>query len=97
MSHLPLMMKALTAVLRCNLSNFGRASQKIDRGEFVIQDAATKRDIDLTQKWELCFRPGQHVDMSMIFDRSEEGTVGRVSCPGCKWMCDGAGDAEIDW
>ena len=27
----------------------------------------TKRDIDLRTDWEVCFSPGQRVDMSMIF------------------------------
>jgi hypothetical protein len=87
----------LIAVLRSNFSKIKQAPRKIDRGEFVIQDAATKRDIDLAQDWELCFRPGQHVDMNMVFDRSEDLNSMHTSYPSCKWICDGAGDTEIEW
>ena len=60
-------MQALTGVLRANFLNFGQAALKIDRREFVIQDAVTRRDINLDQRWDGCFYPGQRVDMSMTF------------------------------
>ncbi|MCJ1415565.1 hypothetical protein MMC32_001897 [Xylographa parallela] len=57
--------EALTAVLKANLSKTGSGPEKIDRGEFALQDTNTKRQIMLTDDWETCFFPGQHVDMSM--------------------------------
>src|SRR6266516_3760556 len=60
-------LQALTGVLRANFLNFGQAALKIDRREFVIQDAVTRRDINLDQRWDGCFYPGQRVDMSMTF------------------------------
>ena len=56
-------------MLKANFRNFGRAPEKIDRGEFVIQDSALKTDIDLSQEWDHCFSPGQCVEMSMISHR----------------------------
>ena len=55
-------------------------AEKIERGEFVIQETHTKRQIDLTQDWELCFLPGQRVDMSMVF---RIAVIGRKACPNC--------------
>jgi hypothetical protein len=73
--------EALTHVLRSNLKNIGSGSQKIDRGEFVIQDTSLKRDIDLNGPWDGCFRPGQRVDMSMIFTSMMNPNQ---SCPACQ-------------
>ncbi|CZR66941.1 uncharacterized protein PAC_16841 [Phialocephala subalpina] len=74
--------EALTHVLRSNFRSIGSGSQKIDRGEFAIQDTSLKRDIDLSGPWEACFRPGQRVDMSMIFT-SKKKTMSQ-SCPVCQ-------------
>ncbi|KAL8710577.1 MAG: hypothetical protein Q9220_004801 [cf. Caloplaca sp. 1 TL-2023] len=70
--------KAFTSVLSINFENLGSASQKILRNDFAIQDAHTKRDIDLERPWEECFGPGQHVEMSLVFDRSEHHLA---ACP----------------
>jgi hypothetical protein len=61
--------KALVSILRINFREHGDGAEKIDKGEFVIQDLATKEDIDLADNWEACFRPGQTVEMSMTFHR----------------------------
>lgn len=73
--------EAFTNVLRSNFKNIGPGADKIDRGEFAIQDSIKRRDIDLTAAWESCFRPGQRVDMSMIFT-----SVKSLShlCPACE-------------
>ena len=71
---------AFKAVLKSNFENIGSGAQKIDRGEFAIQDSVKKRDIDLSSTWASCFRPGQRVDMSMIFTswKTNPGC-----CPSC--------------
>jgi hypothetical protein len=38
----------LTSVLRSNFKNVGNGAKKIEKREFVVQDDATKVDIDLT-------------------------------------------------
>jgi len=86
----------LTAVLRSNFRNVGPGARKIERGEFVIQDAVTKLDVDLTLPWEACFRPGQHVVMSMVFNSAK---ASNISCPNCH---DNNGDKvaqdeDIEW
>jgi hypothetical protein len=72
--------KAFVALLKSNLKNHGTRAQKIEKGEFVIQDAITKRDFDLRTDWETCFVPGQKVTMSMILTRA---LVPDVKCPKC--------------
>ena len=42
---------------------------KLDNHDFLIQDSRQKRPIDLKKNWASVFRPGQNVDMSMIFHR----------------------------
>ncbi|KAI9736967.1 MAG: hypothetical protein M1834_000556 [Cirrosporium novae-zelandiae] len=84
--------EALIAVLRVNFKKFG-AAEKIDRGEFVIQDTCSKREIDLSQDWEMCFLPGQRVDMSMVFNST---TGADNTCPNCREISNGAADKEVE-
>lgn len=72
--------EALMSVLSINFNCLGSASEKIQNGEFNIQDSRTKRDIDLSRPWDECFLPGQHVEMSMVFDRLAGSGM---SCPKC--------------
>ena len=81
-------------MLEVNFEKLGSAADKIRNNEFVIEDLTTKQDIDLQGDWEMCFRPGQTVDMSMLFDRN----MGLPSsCPRCRHSCDGREDNDIDW
>ena len=60
------------AVLKARFSNAGVSSaglSKLDNHEFLIQDSRRSRPIDLKKNWASVFRPGQNVDMSMIFHR----------------------------
>jgi hypothetical protein len=86
--------EALTHVLRSNFKNICSGTEKVERGEFVIQDSILKRDIDLTKPWESCFRPGQRVDMSMIF-LSEKDTT--QCCPACHQETNFPADHDIEW
>jgi hypothetical protein len=54
------------AVLKVNFKGHSHYAKKIEKGEFAIEDAATRRDIDLNTNWELCFSPGQRVEMSIV-------------------------------
>lgn len=60
------------AVLRARFINAGVAPaglSKLDNHDFLIQDSQRRRPIDLKKDWTSIFRPGQNVDMSMIFHR----------------------------
>ncbi|GAB1312734.1 hypothetical protein MFIFM68171_02944 [Madurella fahalii] len=64
--------------------------QFIDSKEYVFQDYRTGRDIMRSRPWEGAFRPGQRVDMSMVFKHVEhQGQPSTTNdtfstCPGCK-------------
>lgn len=60
------------AVLKARFSNAGVSPaglSKLDNHDFLIQDSQRRRPIDLKKNWASVFRPGQTVDMSMIFHR----------------------------
>ncbi|KAJ4186645.1 hypothetical protein NW759_016934 [Fusarium solani] len=83
---------ALRAVLRDNFKRAGVGVRKIDRGEFVLYDRFRHADIDLSQAWERCFRPGQTVEMSMIFSSWDQES----SCPTCGQISDKNADEEVE-
>ena len=68
------------AVLKVNFKKHGSGAEKIEKGEFVIQDASTNHDIDLSTDWDMCFSPGQRVMMSIILTRE---LVPDITCPKC--------------
>lgn len=82
--------EALTFVLQDNFREVSSGACKIQNGEFAIQDSGTGKDFDLASNWEICFSPGQRVDMSMVF------TTGKVSsprnCPKCGNHCAASSD-----
>ena len=60
------------AVLKARFSSAGVSSaglSKLDNHEFLIQDSRRRRPIDLKKNWSSVFRPGQDIEMSMIFHR----------------------------
>ena len=82
--------EALVAVVAINFKGVG-AIDKIHKGEFVIEDSSTRQDIDLRQEWDLCFFPGQRVEMSVIFQRPHVPTT---TCPKCQTTCDDEEEEE---
>jgi len=85
--------EAFLAVLEIRFKNLGL--EKIRRKEFVLQRAGSNRDIDLNRPWEICFCPGQRVDMSMVF--SEFHNTNMAVCPACQHECFGETDTEVEW
>ncbi|KAL2041372.1 hypothetical protein N7G274_005754 [Stereocaulon virgatum] len=65
---------------------FGKAGvtpaglSKLDNGDFIIQDTQRRRPINLSKNWISVFRPGQNVDMSMVFHRF---ACLPCTCPAC--------------
>ncbi|KAH8775850.1 hypothetical protein BGZ57DRAFT_953391 [Hyaloscypha finlandica] len=77
-------LQALISVLQANFKNVGSGAKKVRKGEFAIQDAATKMDIDLNSPWETCFTPGQHIEMSMVFSFERDAPeLYSLYCPKC--------------
>ena len=71
------------AVLKARFSGAGvtpSGLSKLENHDFLIQDTRRRRSIDLNKNWHSVFRPGQHVEMSMIFHRF---ACPPSTCPGC--------------
>ncbi len=84
------------AVLRARARNAGVSPDglaKLDNHEFAIEDTRRKRPVDLTKTWDRVFRPGQEVDMRMVFHRF---VCPPSTCPGCKEV-NKDDDEEIEW
>jgi len=94
-------MQALISVLKINFQKHGNGAQKIDRKEFVVQDTATKRDINLEDDWDRCFYPGERVNMSMMFwknfDSATEALDHCLICPKCQLLAETNDGGFVDW
>ena len=62
---------------------------KLENHEFSIQDTQRNRFVDLTKPWDTVFKPGQEVDMSMVFHRF---ACPPSTCPGCMETNSGGSD-----
>jgi hypothetical protein len=89
--------EALIAILKVNFKSTRSGPRMIERGEFVIEDDGTKRDIDLADDWETCFYPGQRVSMSMVFMRIRDRATSTCFCPGCGTDSASAADRDVIW
>jgi hypothetical protein len=87
--------EALISILKVNFKSAPSGPRMIERGEFVIEDDGTKRDINLADDWETCFSPGQRVSMSMVFEHRKGGP--KSTCPGCGTESGSAADREVTW
>lgn len=85
--------EALIKVLEINFRAY-EADEKILCGDFVIEDTISKQDIDLDKPWELCFFPGQRVEMSMLFHHSN---FSNCICPKCGTSSISHHDEENEW
>lgn len=65
---------------------------KLENQEFSLQDSHRKRFVDLRKPWDAVFRPGQQVDMSMVFHRF---ACPPSTCPACM-ETNPAGSEQID-
>ncbi|CAI6231579.1 unnamed protein product [Periconia digitata] len=74
----------LRAVLKSNFEKVPSGLRKIENGEYVLYNQATGRRIDLTKDWDMCFLPGQRIEMRMVFDWT---TRKRGLCPSCQTRC----------
>ena len=84
--------EAFIAVLKVRFKDVGL--QKVERGQFALENAQTKRPIDLQKPWRTCMLPGQRIDMSMIF--SQAGLPG-ATCPGCHCNNTTTNSSEVEW
>lgn len=79
-------MECFTAVLKIRFRQAGAEKaglRKLEHREFNIQETRHKRPVDLSKPWPTLFRPGQEVDMSMVFHHF---ACPANTCPGCSRM-----------
>ncbi len=72
--------EAFLAVLKIRFKQSGisiQGLQKLDNAEYIFQDQ--RAVLSLRQPWQTLFKPGQHVNMSMVFRRKAM----MDTCPGC--------------
>jgi hypothetical protein len=67
---------------------------KVLRNEYALQDSLSHRDLNPKTEWPLCFRPGQKVEMSMVFLSPDSSGS---ACPGCQTVSDIKENVEIQW
>ena len=84
--------EAFIAVLKVRFQHAG--VRKIERGQFALEEAQTKRAIDLGRPWSICFLPGQKIDMSMVFSQAE---TPKSNCPGCHHESESNTEKDVEW
>lgn len=70
---------------------------KIEQREFVIQERATGREISDKEPWEIAFRPGTLVLMSLVFQRDGKTAESRSHCPYCGNISERETTDDIHW
>lgn len=70
--------KLFTEVLKEKFKDLGL--EKIKRGEWYLEDHYTGQILNLTKPWESLIRPGQLLDMTMVF---RGRNISSTQCPAC--------------
>ena len=68
--------------------------QKVLKGEYVIEEGITGRDVSRENELIMCLRPGQKIDMSMIFS-DIDGNSNR--CPRCFTISEASSETRTQW
>ncbi|MCJ1226930.1 hypothetical protein MMC12_003585 [Toensbergia leucococca] len=86
--------EALVAVLKIQFQQSGvtaKGLHKLTRSEFIFHDR--RREIPLDRPWNLTFKPGQIVEMSMVF----HSLVEQSTCPSCDYQHENEGCDSKEW
>lgn len=70
---------------------------KIERREFVLQERATSREISDKEPWEISFRPGASVLMSLVFQRDVKAAEANSHCPYCGSISERQTADDVHW
>ncbi|KAF2274241.1 uncharacterized protein EI97DRAFT_435336 [Westerdykella ornata] len=85
---------AFEAVLESRFKNMP-GSNKVCSKLYQLQEAGTGREIDKRRPWQRAFRPGQRVNMSLLFESALNEQDWMSTCPGCRATSANALDAEV--
>lgn len=68
--------------------------QKVLKGEFAIEEGATGKDVSREHEFCMSFRPGQKIDMSMVFlDLNGASNY----CPRCGTQSEASAEIRTQW
>lgn len=70
---------------------------KIQQRECVLQERATNRGISGKEPWEISFRPGGSVLMSLVFQRDAKSAESNSRCPYCGNISDKDAAPDVHW
>jgi hypothetical protein len=78
------------------LKRFEKSSghQKVLKGEYVIEEGITGKDMSRDNELIMCLRPGQKINMSMIFS-DLDGPINR--CPRCFTKSEASCETRTQW
>ncbi|PMD65619.1 uncharacterized protein K444DRAFT_625172 [Hyaloscypha bicolor E] len=65
---------------------------KVQHKEFVIEEGSSGKEVSRMTDWSMCFRPGQKVDMSVVF---QERSADSNHCPRCKTRSELSSEVRI--
>ncbi|KAL8917160.1 MAG: hypothetical protein Q9208_008129 [Pyrenodesmia sp. 3 TL-2023] len=68
--------------------------RKVQRKEYALHANQSKQEIDTAVAFRRWFRPGQDIDMSMVFNSV---ATQNTSCPGCKLRRTETSDSNVKW
>jgi hypothetical protein len=73
--------------------------RKICRKEYVLQESATGKEVDLSLNFEDAFLPGQKITMSLVFkrDSTEQSTQNSAHCPRCNTLSEQPINVDVLW
>ena len=92
MGHIELTFKAFEPILEVRFRGLP-GHRKIKQKEYALQANTINKDLDRKKPFNHCFFPGQHYDMSMIFN----ATRAQNSCPACLLGTVETSDARVEW
>ena len=71
--------------------------QKVAKGEFAIEESLSGMEVHREWNWSQCFRPGQKVDMTMVFSASPYLDMAADCCPRCKTKISATVGSRAQW
>jgi hypothetical protein len=88
--------EAFDAVLELRFQDV-QGYSKVQNKEYVLQEHATRRELNRDRPLEVSILPGQKIEMAVIFKNGEGQDLAQTTCPGCQSPSTKSQDCEIRW
>jgi hypothetical protein len=66
----------------------------VQMGQFALEEEVTGREVNRETDWTMCLRPGQKINMSMVFPDTEASSN---HCPRCQTKSAASSDDRTRW